>query len=308
MWIASSLNQVLTPTAIALGNFDGLHLGHQRVIQTVQTISGGHTTVVTFNPHPHRFFTGIQRPLLTPLDEKVKKLEALEVEQLLLLPFDQALARLSAIAFVEHVLLDQLQASHIAVGANFRFGHQRQGTAELLQDVARKAGVETTVVTLEHSHHERISSSAIRQALDSGDIAKVTRCLDAPYPLLGSVVRGQQLGRTIGFPTANLQVPRDKYLPRLGAYRVRVFSPTCDRVADEGQLGVMNIGRRPTITDTAQTTVEIHLLHWSGDLYGQQLQVEIDQFLRPEQKFASLEELKAQIQQDCAIAQTPTPV
>ncbi|NEO85605.1 MAG: bifunctional riboflavin kinase/FAD synthetase [Spirulina sp. SIO3F2] len=305
MWKTQSLTQVLTPTAIALGNFDGLHRGHQQVIRSILDISDSVATVVTFDPHPHTFFTGRQRPLLTPRTEKVHQLEALGLEQLVLLPFDKNLAQLSAERFVQEILLEQLQATYIAVGANFHFGQGRRGNAQMLQTIAQAAGVQVAIAPIEQTDSERISSSGIRQALDQGEITKVNLFLGRSYQLQGTVVQGQQLGRTIGFPTANLQVSADKYLPRSGVYQVRVQSPQSPGLFPKsGQLGVMNIGMRPTVNNTSQTTIEIHLLNWSGDLYGQALSVSLEQFLRPEQKFDSLGALKAQIQRDCEIAQT----
>ncbi|MGB0563817.1 MAG: bifunctional riboflavin kinase/FAD synthetase [Spirulinaceae cyanobacterium] len=309
MWITSSLTQVLTPTAIALGNFDGIHRGHQQVIQSICGIPGQVATVVTFDPHPYTFFTGQQRPLLTPRAEKVQQLEQLGIEQLVLLPFDQALSQLSAAQFVQEIVLARLQAAQIAVGADFRFGQHRQGDAPLLKTLAAAAGVPVTIAPLQQLGSERISSSAIRQALDAGEMAQVRQLLGRSYCLMGEVSQGQQLGRTLGFPTANLQLPSEKYLPRSGVYQVRVESPQQPELLPEaGQLGVMNLGCRPSVTAAGQTTVEVHLLNWSGDLYGRQLTVKLERFLRPEQKFSSLAELQAQIRQDCAIAQALIPV
>lgn len=277
-------------------------------MQAICGIPGLVATVVTFDPHPYTFFTGRQRPLLTPRTEKAQQLAWLGIEQLLLLPFDQALAQLSAEQFVQEIVIDALQASQIAVGADFRFGQQRRGDAQVLKTLATAAGAAVTIAPLEVVGNERISSSAIRQALDAGAMAQVTQLLGRPYCLMGEVIQGQQLGRTLGFPTANLQVPPEKYLPRSGVYQVRVESQQPGPLPPLGQLGVMNLGCRPSVTATGQTTIEVHLLNWSGDLYGQQLTVKLERFLRPEQKFASLAELQAQIRRDCAIAQTLTPV
>lgn len=308
MWVTSSLAKALTPTAVALGNFDGLHLGHQRVIQPVLNFacaSHGYSTVVTFNPHPQEFFTGQRRALLTPLNEKVEELVRLGVEQLVLLPFDRELATLSPQQFVEKILVQQLGSRQISVGEDFRFGNQRSGTATDLQAIAASFGIPVTIVGLHTcegdacgGQPERISSSSIRQALEQGDLQRAKVLLGRPYTLTGCVVKGQQLGRTIGFPTANIELPPQKFLPRQGVYAVRVFMcPT------SSLLGVMNIGSRPTVNGT-HPSVEVHLLDWSGDLYGKTITVQPEKFLRPEQKFASLEALKAQIQADCAIARS----
>lgn len=309
MWITSSLTTVLTPTAVALGNFDGVHLGHRQVIQPVVPSrplgeSGQllHSTVVTFHPHPQEFFSGQPRRLLTPVHEKAVLLKALGVDQLILLPFDRELASLSPEQFVEQILLDQLKARRISVGLDFHFGRGRTGTAADLQAIAASRGVEVMIAQLKSLDGERISSSAIRQALQAGNLALSNHLLGRPYSLVGRVFQGQQLGRKLGFPTANLKLPPEKFLPKLGVYAVRVHicQPGDSRalLATPTLPGVMNLGYRPTVDGTTQV-VEVHLLDWSGDLYDQTIVVSLEKFLRPEQKFASLEDLKAQIQVDC---------
>lgn len=334
----SDLTAALTPTFVALGNFDGVHRGHQQVIQSVypekpiavprqemywyrsaktveRSDSPGLTfhkrqrslgtrqtkqpylTVVTFQPHPQEFFTGQPRSLLTPLVEKVIHLQGLGIEQLVLLPFNRELASLSPEEFVQRILVDQLQAQRISVGFDFRFGYQRAGTAADLKAIATTYGIQVVIVPPQTCEGERISSSAIRQALQQGKLHRANRLLGRSYSLVGQVIRGQQLGQQIGFPTANLQLPAEKYLPCQGVYCVRVQGA----ILEHPQIGVMNLGCRPTI-DGTQQTIEVHLLDWSGNLYEQALTVYLDQFLRPEQRFASVSALKAQIQADCAAA------
>jgi riboflavin kinase / FMN adenylyltransferase len=399
VWITSSSTAALTPTSVALGNFDGLHLGHQQVVQPIlnrspgltsatvsasgqnlrpnagrdQNLEGEHPaswendsaalpetarsglnfngaivahpraegnslsgrddaagdrlygTVVTFNPHPQEFFTGQPKKLLTPLAEKVELLAAMGVEQLVLLPFDRELAALTAAEFVEEILVRQLQASRISVGVDFRFGRGRAGTAVDLQSIASGYGIDVALIPLHNCDEgDRISSSAIREGLASGDLTKANKLLGRPYSLVGTVVGGQRLGRTIGFPTANIELPPEKFLPRFGVYAVRVSVKDGGGIIkkDENSAykwenpqsliprqasdlsfinGVMNVGCRPTVNGL-QLTVEVHLLDWSGDLYGQTLSASLIEFLRPEQKFASLDALKNQIQADCDVA------
>jgi riboflavin kinase/FMN adenylyltransferase len=320
VWVASSTEGLLTPTAVALGKFDGVHLGHQRVIQPVlPSVWGGenldhtdrknlrpYSTVVTFDPHPHEFFTGLPRDLLTPLDEKVAQLRSLGVEQLVLLPFDRELSALSPEEFVDKILVKQLQCQQISVGQDFCFGKKRMGTAQDLQLLAAKYNIPVTIAPIQTDTENlltaddtRISTSLIRDSLEAGDIPKANRLLGRPYSLTGVVVTGQKLGRTIGFPTANMQLPKDKFLPRHGVYAIKVIMP--DNSTTQ-QFGVMNIGNRPTVNGI-DTRVEVHLLDWSGDLYGQNLVVQLVKFLRPEQKFPSLEALKNQIRLDSTAAQ-----
>ncbi len=294
MWVTSSLTKALKPTAVALGNFDGVHRGHQQVIQPVLKNSGKIATVVTFNPHPQEFFTGKSRSLLTPQSEKVQELERLGVEQLVLLPFDLELACLSPQEFVEKILVQQLRSLSISVGQDFCFGKERRGTVTDLRAIASNFGIPTTIVPLHTCEGERISSSAIRQALEQGNLDRAKQLLGRAYSLVGTVVTGKKLGRTIGFPTANIDLPIEKFLPSNGVYAVKV----CIAEDKSPIAGVMNIGNRPTVNGTNQS-VEVYLIDWSGDLYGKILTVELEQFLRPEQKFESLDALKAQIIIDC---------
>ena len=302
MLIASATEEIRTPTAIALGNFDGIHRGHQTVLRSLidsfeseqQKIC---PSVVSFNPHPREFFTGEKLQLLTPVVEKAELLADLGIEQLVLLPFDRNLASLSPQEFVERILVEQLQAKTVSVGTDFRFGFQRQGTGTALQKLASRHGIEVRLNSL-HKYQDaqnrsmRVSSSLIRQALLAGDLATANAMLARPYSLWGKVVTGQQLGRTIGFPTANLKLPESKFLPRFGVYEADVL---LDRRTIKS---VINIGCRPTVAGESPTT-EVHLLNWSGDLYGRELKVNLIEFLRSEQKFDSLEALKQQIAQDC---------
>ena len=318
--IASDLTQVVTPTQVALGNFDGVHLGHRRVIQPAVGLSAAgvgaensaavnHSvvplrTVVTFSPHPREFFSGQQRSLLTPVTEKVHQLAALGIEQLVLLPFNAALAKLSPTEFVEKILLQGLDCRSVSIGADFHFGAGRTGNAEGLRTLLEPKGVDLNIVALYPQEGDRISSSRIRAALEAGEIEAVEPLLGRRYALQGEVVQGKQLGRTIGFPTANLSLPERKFIPRLGVYAVEVSSLEDAEGGFSRSMtplhrypAVMNIGVRPTVSGEG-VTVEVHLLDWQGDLYGQQLRVELMQFLRPEQKFDGLDALKTQILAD----------
>jgi riboflavin kinase/FMN adenylyltransferase len=310
VWVTKTLNKVLAPTNVALGNFDGVHRGHWQVIQPILPTNEDpvssechgktYATVVTFTPHPREFFTGQPLSLLTPNREKETALAALGVEQLVLLPFDRELASLEPSEFVDRILVKQLHAKQISIGADFCFGRDRSGTATDLRAIAWQYGIHTNIIPLKSEGSERISSSAIRQALQAGDVERAQQLLGRPYQLIGKVVAGEKLGRTIGFPTANLHVPPEKFLPRLGVYSVWVQTNHPHSVSP-CLPGVANIGARPTVNGQ-QVSVEVHLLDWSGDLYGRTLTLHLQKFLRPEQKFASLEELKAQIARDCELA------
>ena len=306
MWIATSTDEIQKPTAIALGNFDGVHQGHKVVLQPIlnASLTSVYPSVVSFSPHPREFFTGDRIQLLTPRAEKAQYLASLGIKQLVLLPFDRELANLSPQQFVEEVLIKQLQVTLISVGEDFRFGNQRKGNATDLKNIAAKFDIPVTINTLykwaenretNSDPQVRVSSSIIRKALLEGDISQVNSMLGRSYCLMGKVIKGQQLGRTIGFPTANLQLPSDKLLPRHGVYAVKV------KLDNSYIKGVMNIGSRPTVSGVS-ITVEVHLLNWSGNLYDRNLTVYLDRFLRPEQKFDSLDALKKQIEIDCQLA------
>jgi riboflavin kinase/FMN adenylyltransferase len=299
--ILTETTTVLTPTAIALGNFDGVHIGHAAVIEPiVQGEAALIPSVVTFNPHPQEFFSGETRQLLTPKAEKAQALEKLGVEQLILLPFDRELAQLSAREFVEKILIAQLHARKVSVGEDFCFGYQRQGTAQDLKNLAESQGAQVIINPLKTdlaAALERVSSSRIRQALARGNLTQAQQMLGRPYQLWGLVIPGQKLGATLGFPTANLQLPPEKLLPRLGVYAVKVHLQS-----NLTRPGVMNIGYRPTVAGKS-LSVEVHLFDWVQDLYGEELGVELIAFLRPEQQFQNLEALKMQIARDCQQAQ-----
>lgn len=302
MLVTSSTAEVRKPNAIALGNFDGIHRGHQQVLQPILKIATEtqiNSTVVTFNPHPREYFSGQKQKLLTPLPEKVKLLQEIGIKQLVLLPFDRELAKLTPQEFVEEILVKELEGKKISVGEDFRFGHQRAGKAEDLQAIAAQFGVEVGITQEQKclAEQTRISSSKIRQALEEGKLETVESMLGRKYSLTGEVVTGAKIGRKIGFPTANLKVPPEKFLPRYGVYRVKAELET----GETPILGVMNLGCRPTV-EGKQTTVEVHLLDWTGDLYGKTITVSLEKFIRPEQKFPSLEALKEQIAADCDVA------
>ncbi|TVQ42600.1 MAG: bifunctional riboflavin kinase/FAD synthetase [Gloeocapsa sp. DLM2.Bin57] len=319
MWVTSLHNQILQPNAIALGNFDGIHKGHKEVLQPVLKATevigcqkgsnpsnwekqSLYKTVVSFTPHPQEYFTGQQKKLLTPLAEKVSYLEELGIEQLILLPFDRELASLSPQEFVEKLLIDKIGARLISVGEDFRFGYQRTGNAQTLKAIAHNYGVEVNITHLQNLKATRISSSQIRQALTTGKIETANAMLGREYQIRGKVIKGQQLGQKLGFPTANLEIPSIKFLPKYGVYLVRVsLLEQPERI----YWGLTNVGYRPTVNGQ-QLTVETHILDFSGDLYNQDISLNLVKFLRPERKFDSLEALINQISTDIQIARELT--
>ena len=301
------------PTAIALGSFDGLHEGHRRVIAAaVQGAQRGLSgpggmadrlvpTVVSFWPHPREVLFGETRLRLDLPSEKLHLLGPLGIEQLVLVPFTPELAALTPAAFVEQVLVGQLRAARVAVGENFRFGAGRSGDTASLRDLAAAHGVQVEVLPMLGDGGQRLSSSRIRQALTAGDLAEAARLLGRPYRFCGRVVQGRGLGRTLGWPTANLQVDGRKFLPLEGVYAARAW------LLDTAQApvalpAVMNLGPQPTVDPTAPSAVEVHLLERRLELVGRDLLVEPVALLRRQQRFADLEALVAQIAADAAQA------
>jgi riboflavin kinase/FMN adenylyltransferase len=293
-----SPQDALRPTAIALGSFDGLHQGHRRVIAAVGGTAELTPTVVSFWPHPREVLHGDTRLRLDLPAEKLELLEPLGIRQLVLVPFTRSLAALSPEAFVEQVLVEQLQARRIAVGDNFRFGAGRSGDAEALQRIATGFGVEVMVLPMLWDGPERVSSSRIRRALAAGDITEAQRLLERPYRFSGEVVQGRGLGRQLGWPTANLQVDGRKCLPLEGVYAAWAWIEAAQAKHSSPLPAVMNLGPQPTVDPDAPSAVEVHLLDGHHELVGRTLRVEPTALLRRQQRFDSVEALSAQIGRD----------
>ncbi|WP_346796581.1 bifunctional riboflavin kinase/FAD synthetase [Halomonas sp. Bachu 37] len=282
-----------------IGNFDGVHRGHQAILQQCREHAarlGVPLTVVVFEPQPREFFAGDQAPpRLSRLREKVRLLMTHGAEQVLCLPFNDALRSLTAREFIDQVLIEGLGVKHLVVGDDFRFGCDRRGDFTLLEAVGREAGFgveHTRTFTLDD---ERVSSSRVRTMLASGNFEAAARLLGRPYAVQGRVVRDQQLGRTIGVPTANLPLlPQPQTLH--GVYAVVAQLP-----GDECYSGVANVGWRPTV-GSKRPTLEVHLFDFDGNLYGQRLKVYPCARLRGEIKFDDIEALKQQIHKDQARA------
>lgn len=304
---SSASVKILRPTAVALGNFDGVHRGHRQVIEPILNFRSAslanesiplnqfsrqtYATVVSFDPHPREFFTGKTYALLTPLKEKVQQMQNVGVEQLAIFPFNQELANLSPQQFVEKILVQQLGAQQISVGEDFCFGKARAGTTTDLRAIAATYNIPVTIVPLQKSDRERISSSLIRQALLQGDLEYAKQLLGRPYTLTGTLIKSQQQNRTACFPTAMLQLPPEKLIPRQGIYGGRVS------MEEGAKLVVTNIYIRPTANETS-SSVEVHLLDWVDELYNKTVTVYLEKFLRPEPQTVSQESLRMSIQAD----------
>ncbi|HEV2677213.1 MAG TPA: bifunctional riboflavin kinase/FAD synthetase [Aliidongia sp.] len=288
-----------TGAVLALGNFDGVHRGHQTVIAAAGAIArslGAPHGVLTFEPHPRQVFRPDDAPFrLTPLRVKAREIEALGADLLFSLHFDKEFAQRTAENFVEEILAGALAVRHVVVGYDFVFGRGRAGTVAFLKDMGARHGFGVDVVAaVAEDGAEVISSTRIREHLVAGRPTDAARLLGRAWEIDGRVEHGDARGRTIGFPTANVMLA-DYLRPAAGVYAVRVGIER--DAAAEWIDGVANIGMRPTVGGT-DLRLEAHLLDFSGDLYGSQIRVALIDFIRPERKFASFDELKQQIAAD----------
>jgi len=283
-------------SVVTIGSFDGVHLGHQAVIR--QVIAKAReldvpSVAMVFEPQPHEFFSGEQAPArLMRLREKALALFEAGIDRVCCLQFNPSLRSLSAENFIQKVLVDGLGVKYLVVGDDFRFGCDRSGDYQLLQRVGQEKGFEVSDTHTFEVGGERVSSTRIRSELERGAFAKVTELLGKPYGISGHVGYGQQLGRQLGVPTANVQLRRYRS-PLSGVFAVIVH------LADGRCVnGVANVGVRPTVGDILRPILEVHLLDFDGDLYGQMITVEFKTKLREEQKFESIDVLTKQIHRD----------
>jgi riboflavin kinase/FMN adenylyltransferase len=284
-------------SVLTVGTFDGVHRGHQAILTYLRDRAeekGGPSTLVSFDPHPRAVVHGADVPLLTTVPERAHILDDLGLDRFVVIPFSQEFAHRSPRNYVEAVLADRIGLQEITVGYDHRFGQDRAGDVALLRELGAEHGFAVDVIPPQEVNHDVVSSSSIRTLLaDEGAVEKAWERLGRPYQLQGTVARGEGRGRTLGFPTANLVLPdARKLVPRHGVYATHVHMPN-------GQVhgGMMNIGRRPTF-DEMNVTVEVHLLNFDGDLYGQCLSVQFLRRLRDEQKFDSADALAAQLSED----------
>jgi riboflavin kinase/FMN adenylyltransferase len=289
-----------SPTALTIGNFDGVHLGHQAMLARLKENArslGLSACVLTFEPHPLELFAPQTAPTrLTSLREKLELLGTHGIERVHVSRFDRAYASRSPQEFIERILLAGLGMRWLLIGDDFRFGARRAGDFALLREASRQLGFGLEAMPTVEFGGVRVSSSAVRTALAAGRLAEAEALLGRPYSISGRVVPGDRLGRTIGYPTANVQL-RHNRPPLSGIFAVRT-------VDGQGRVrnGAASLGSRPTVDDSGRPKLEVHLFDFAGDLYGQHLRVDFLHKIRDEQKFPDLETLKARIARDCEIA------
>lgn len=289
------LARISGPLALAVGVFDGMHLGHQAVLRSALESArscGGTAAALTFDPHPAKILRPEAAPrLLTSTPHKLRLMEDFGLPHVLVIPFDEAFAAMEADDFVRRLAAAARPLARICVGEGWLFGHRRQGNGALLHRLGSELGFQTTEVASVTAGARTVSSTGIRAAVQSGDLAGAASLLGRDFSILGTVTPGDQRGRQLGFPTANLAAHNEQFPPD-GVYAVRV------RINGAEHPGVANIGLRPTVHAAGHRTLEVHLLDFSADLYGRDLEAAFIQFLRPEQKFPTLEALRAQIVTD----------
>lgn len=284
-----------TPLALSIGMFDGVHLGHQSIIHRLNTIAqikNLESAILTFWPHPRKVFNpNDDLKLLNTIDEKKYLLQKNGLQHLFLKEFDEDFRNLTGEEFVRQILVEQLQVKHLIVGYDHTFGKNRSGDFSLLKKMGPELGFEVEQVEAVNYKDLNISSTQIRNALVKGDILSANKMLGYHYSVSGEVIHGQKIGRTIGYPTANIQVDPMKLLPKNGAYIVDVF------VKEQHFKGMLSIGTNPTVEGKLKT-VEVYILDFKDDLYGKEISVNFRDFLHEEIKFESLEQLIIRLDED----------
>lgn len=284
---------------LTIGTFDGVHLGHRKIIDRLRDIAagiGGESVIFTFDPHPRKIVSPEESNLrlVTTLDEKIELFEQSGIDNLIIYPFTPEFANLSYEQFVEQILVGQIHTKYLVVGYDHRFGKDRQGGFEFLKKCADRHEFEIEKLDVLLMNESNISSTKIREAIQIGDFETVNTYLGYPFTLHGTVVEGQQLGRRIQYPTANIEASDpDKIIPGYGVYAVKV------KINGRLHHGMLNIGNRPTVnTNADHRSIEVHIFDFDADVYGQPIEIIFYKKLREEQRFDSLDELKDQLAKD----------
>ncbi|PHS68550.1 MAG: bifunctional riboflavin kinase/FMN adenylyltransferase [Methylophaga sp.] len=285
-----------TGCVATIGNFDGVHLGHQAVLSQLAMkgdMLGLPAVVIIFEPQPNEFFAPDKAPArLSRFREKVEALRSYSIHQLCVLRFNKKLAQMQAEEFIQRLLVDGLNIRYLVVGDDFRFGQDRQGDFAMLKQAGNKFGFQVVNMHTFSVDQVRVSSTRIREALELGDLIQAEKLLGRPFRMSGRVAHGDKRGRTMGFPTANIYLHRCK-VPLTGVYVIQMFG-----IDGEPVNGVANVGVRPTVGG-GRALLEVHLFDFDKDIYGQHVQVHFLHKLRDEQKFSGLDKLIVQIKQDC---------
>ncbi len=282
---------------IAFGNFDGVHLGHLNIIQNVKRLAQGKRSIIlTFNPHPKQFFApNISNFSLTTTKQKISLIKSYGIDIVHPIEFNQKFAQMSPISFIEQQLVNKYNATNIVIGHNCSFGNARTGNSNLLEELSHKYKYHLTKLKPISIDNITCSSSIIRNLLQHGDLKTANKLLSRNFTIEGFVKKGNQKGRSIGFPTANLDL--NEYIqPKFGVYSAKT------QINDKMYFGVVNIGVRPTLTQGDQVVLEIHIFDFSKNIYNQQISIQLLDFIREEYKFNTIEDLRNQIADDIKLA------
>ena len=288
--------QIEEPTAVTIGKFDGRHKGHQKLLREMLCFKerqGLKAAVFTFDMAPSGVMRGQIQTVITTNQERRNKMAKVGIDYLVEYPFDQETAHMQPEDYVSQLLVRQMHAKAVVVGTDCSFGYKGKGNVQLLKEMSKSCGFEAVIIEKEQDDHRDISSTYVREELDLGNIEKANELLGEPYAIHGVVVHGNHIGGTVlGFPTANILPPPEKHLPPFGVY--------VSQVLVDGRLyrGVTNIGKKPTIAGESPVGVETFIMGLEENLYGKEIEVQLLNFERPEQKFASLKELKERIEKD----------
>lgn len=295
MEIIKDISQIQwNKTSVTLGKFDGVHLGHRMLMDNVIAAkkNGCTPTVFTFDKFPSQFLRHEAMSSILTEEEKEQVLEQLGIERYVLFPFHEKTASMEPEEFVEEILVKTMKIEELYVGADFRFGKGRRGNAVLLERLAKKHGFLFRAVDKRMYNGAEVSSSRIRECIVNGEMEDVTAMLSMPYHISGEIIHGRSLGHTIGVPTINQAISEGKILPKLGVYCAKVT------VDAKEYFGIANVGSKPTVQEEQLYGVETHLFECNEDLYGKPAKTELLHFVRPEQKFSSIEELRKQLEAD----------
>ncbi len=287
---------ILRNPIVTLGTYDGVHIGHRSILTKLinkAKETGKDSMLITFDPHPRQALGLGEISLLSTLEEKVELLSNTGLNYLLVLPFTKEFSNQGARDFISNVLIDQLNISEIMLGYDHKFGHNREGDVQLLAEVLTKTNRFVTEIPAQDVDEIIVSSTKIRAALIQGEVERANRLLGYNYQIKGKVVAGNQLGRTIGFPTANIEPTNpSKLIPGDGVYAVKFM------VKDSTHIGMMNIGVRPTVSNSQQRVIEVHLFDFNADIYGESARITVCTHIRGEQVFSGIEALTEQLKKD----------
>lgn len=293
------LKQISQETVLTIGNFDGFHLGHKEIIESVKKIAKEKnltSAILTFEPHTARFFKPetAEGFRLTSVAQKIKIFKNEEIDNLIILPFNKKTAEISAEDFVKDILVDKLNVKYLVIGHDFIFGKDRKGNIEFLKKAGQIYGFEVLEIKAFKKNDEIFSSTLARKLVKEGNVKKTAEILGRNFEISGIVVKGRELARTFDYATANIKPKNQIIKPKFGVYKVEVYIPHLKK----NFKGIMNFGLRPTVTDSVEPVYETHIFDFEGNLYNKKLHISLIDFVREELKFSSLDELKKQIIMD----------